>query len=426
MSADAPDGLCRDCFTAVAPGLRYCPNCRGRRILHHPELRTLTIGHLDCDAFYASVEKRDDPSLNDKPVIIGGGKRGVVSTACYIARLSGVRSAMPMFKALKACPHAVVIKPNMAKYVAVSRAIRERMERLTPLVQPLSLDEAFMDLTGTERLHGAPPVVMLARLLREIEQDIGITASVGLSHNKFLAKVASDLDKPRGFCVIGRDETLSFLAAQPVTVIWGVGPAFARSLAKDGLTHLHQIQKRDEADMIRRYGTMGRHVWRLARGLDTRSVAPHDPAKSISAETTFNDDLHKREELRAALWPLCEKVAARAKAKGLAGRVLTVKLKTTEFKTRTRRRSLSAPTQMAHTLFATGAELVAAETDGTAFRLLGIGISELSDADLADPLTLLDEDGPRHSAAERAMDRLRDRFGPDTIGLGRGLGARRR
>src|SRR5690349_8367464 len=168
----------------------------------HDELGKLSIAHVDCDAFYASIEKRDDPSLVDKPLIIGGGVRGVVSTCCYIARQYGVRSAMPMFRAKELCPHAVIIPPNMAKYVAVSREIRTLMDQLTPLVEPLSIDEAFLDLTGTEALHKAKPAVVLARFAKRVEQEIGVTISVGLSHNKFLAKVASDLDKPRGFAVI--------------------------------------------------------------------------------------------------------------------------------------------------------------------------------------------------------------------------------
>jgi len=190
--------------------------------LIHPEVNALSIAHIDCDAFYASVEKRDDPSLANKALIIGGGRRGVVSTACYIARLSGVRSAMPMFKALKLCPDAVVLPPRMDKYAEVSREIRSMMLALTPQIEPLSLDEAFLDLTGTERLHGAIPAVQLERLVQRIARELGVTASVGLSDCKFLAKIASDLDKPSGFSIIGRTEALDFLESKPVSMIWGV------------------------------------------------------------------------------------------------------------------------------------------------------------------------------------------------------------
>ncbi|HTO40183.1 MAG TPA: hypothetical protein VL026_04345, partial [Rhizomicrobium sp.] len=184
-----------------------CGSCGSRRVVAHAELETLSIAHLDCDAFYAAIEKRDNPELRDRPVLVGGtSRRGVVSTACYVARIAGARSAMPMYKALELCPNAVVIKPNFAKYTAASKAMRSMMLELTPLVEPLSLDEAFLDLTGTERLHGQSAARTMARLTKRIENEIGITVSVGLSFNKFLAKLASDLDKPRGFAVIGVGE----------------------------------------------------------------------------------------------------------------------------------------------------------------------------------------------------------------------------
>src|SRR3990167_575943 len=190
---DATQGFCRDCFSPVPEGAERCPACRRPRLLFHPELHALSVAHMDCDAFYAAVEKRDNPELQDKPLIVGGGQRGVVSTCCYIARIRGVRSAMPMFKALAACPDAVVVKPDMRKYAAVARDVRTLMRDLTPLVEPVSIDEAFLDLSGTERLHHASPAVSMGRLAKRIEEEIGITVSVGLSHNKFLAKMASDL-----------------------------------------------------------------------------------------------------------------------------------------------------------------------------------------------------------------------------------------
>uniref|UniRef100_UPI0030DC8429 DNA polymerase IV n=1 Tax=uncultured Sulfitobacter sp. TaxID=191468 RepID=UPI0030DC8429 len=226
--------LCRDCLSEIAPA-RRCPRCGSPRVLSHPELFDLSIAHMDCDAFYASVEKRDNPELAGKPVIIGGGRRGVVSTACYVARIRGVRSAMPMFQALKLCPEAVIIKPRMEVYVEASRAIRAMMEEMTPAIEPLSLDEAFLDMTGTARLHGQPPAVMLARLVRRMKMELGLTGSIGLSHNKFLAKVASDLDKPHGFSVIGAGETAAFLRDKPVGMIWGVGAATQTALEKAGI-----------------------------------------------------------------------------------------------------------------------------------------------------------------------------------------------
>ncbi|KPF56167.1 DNA polymerase IV [Rhizobium sp. AAP116] len=420
MTRAAPDhpGFCRDCLTGQADGARRCRSCGSPRLVYHSELYDLSIAHIDCDAFYASVEKRDNPELIDKPVIIGGGKRGVVSTACYVARIHGVRSAMPMFKALEACPQAVVIKPDMEKYSRVGREIRAMMEELTPLVQPISIDEAFLDLRGTELLHHDPPARVLARLARRIEEEIGITVSVGLSYCKFLAKVASDLQKPRGFSVIGEAEAVSFLADKPVTMIWGVGKALATTLQADGIRTIGQLQVMDESDLMRRYGSMGQRLARLSRGIDERTVHPNDPAKSVSAETTFFDDIHRLDELVVHLRALSEKVAWRLKRHEIAGQTVVLKLKTADFKLRTRNRRLDDPTQLADRIFRTGMSLLEKETDGTRFRLIGIGVSDLQDPMLADPPDLVDAQAARRAAAEAAMDKLRDKFGKGTVQTG--------
>jgi len=382
----------------------------------------LSIAHIDCDAFYASVEKRDDPSLRDRPVIVGGGHRGVVSTCCYIARIRGVRSAMPMFTALKLCPDAVVIKPRGDRYAEISRAIRARMEALTPAVEPLSLDEAFLDLTGTGKLHGAPPAVLLARLVAGIEADLGVSASVGLSHNKFLAKIASDLDKPRGFSVIGRAETADFLRGQPVRMIWGVGAAMQAGLEDAGITRIDDILRWDRKDLCARFGSMGDRLWHLARGEDTRRVSPNDPIKSISHETTFDTDIADREKLEAHLWRLAEKVADRAKARDLSGRTATLKLRRQDFGLLTRRQSLREPTQLAETLWRSGQALLAQVAEPGPFRLIGIGLSDLAPAEAADRTAdLLDPGAAARAAAERTTDRIRAKFGPDAIVKGRSL-----
>lgn len=419
-------GICRDCLLPSKAGERRCRSCGSPRLLIHPELTILSIAHIDCDAFYASVEKRDNPDLRDKPVIIGGGKRGVVSTACYIARIHGVRSAMPMFQALDACPHAIVIKPDMEKYARVGREIRERMLSLTPLVEPISIDEAFLDLSGTERLHGAPPAIILARFIREIEREVGITASVGLSYCKFLAKVASDLDKPRGYSVIGREETLGFLSNQPVTTIWGVGKAFAATLSKDGIQTIGQLQKMDRSDLMRRYGVMGDRLYRLARGEDNRRVEPHSEAKSVSAETTFNQDIASYEELVPILRQLSEKVSARLKKAGIAGTTVVLKLKTADFRSSTRNRQLADPTRLADRIFQTGLDLLKRETDGTRFRLLGIGVSDLTDATRADPPDLVDHNAHKRALAETAIDTLRNKFGTTAVETGYTFKARKK
>ncbi len=405
-----------------------CSKCGSPRVVHHVELYDLAIAHIDCDAFYASVEKRDNPALRDKPVIIGGGRRGVVSTACYIARIRGVHSAMPMFKALKACPEAVVVKPDMAKYSAVGRVVRDMMKQLTPAVEPISIDEAFLDLTGTERLHGNPPARVLAQFASAVEAEIGISVSVGLSYCKFLAKVASDFEKPRGFSVIGKAEAKTFLSDKPVSMIWGVGKAFEKTLARDGIRLIGQLQTMDRAALMRAYGTMGDRLYYLSRGEDRRSVSSHGAAKSVSSETTFNNDLATLDELVPVLRSLSEKVSERLKKKGIAGRTIVLKLKTQDFKIRTRNRQLADPTRLADRIFSTGLELLRKETDGTNFRLLGIGVSELCDDNRADPPDLVDVPARKRAIAEGAMDAVRDKFGRKAVEtgytFGRGRNAR--
>ncbi|MBB5518880.1 DNA polymerase-4 [Amphiplicatus metriothermophilus] len=380
------------------------------------------MAHIDCDAFYAAIEKRDDPALADRPVIVGGGKRGVVSTCCYVARTYGVRSAMPMFKALQACPDAVVIRPDMAKYAAVSRQIRAMMEALTPLVEPLSIDEAFLDLSGTERVHGAPPAVALARLQQRIEREIGVTVSVGLSHNKFLAKIASDLDKPRGFAVIGRAQTLAFLAPQPVSLIWGVGAAMTARLARDGFATIGRLQKADPAELARRYGETGLRLARLSRGEDARPVRPEREAKSVSAETTFEANIRDLRALEDVLWALCEKVSMRMKKANLLGRVVTLKLKDSKFRTITRRETLDRPSNLARAAFAAARALLAEAAPGRAWRLIGVGFSDLAnDGAGAAQDDLFGDPQARLAAQERAIDEIRAKFGAKAIAAGRAL-----
>ncbi len=391
-------------------------------MLSHPELFDLSIAHMDCDAFYASVEKRDNPELESKPLIIGGGRRGVVSTACYVARIRGVRSAMPMFQALKLCPDAVVLKPRMSVYADVSKQIREMMKELTPDIEPLSLDEAFLDLTGTSRLHGAPPAIMLARLVRRMKDELGLTGSIGLSHNKFLAKIASDLDKPRGFSVIGQAETAEFLHDQPVTLIWGVGQATRASLEKAGIRHFSDLLRWEQMDLTARFGAMGDRLWHLARGQDHRRVSANAPVKSISNETTFSEDTTDTDILDGHIWRLAENVADRAKARALAGRVVTLKLKRADHSLLTRRLALRDPTQLADAIYRTARALYDQVEPDQPYRLIGVGISELWPESAADTSgDLLDPQARQRGEAERATDEIRARFGPDAILKGRSL-----
>jgi len=413
--------FCRDCFAVAEGPSAACAQCGGLRTVSHPELFDLTIGHIDCDAFYASVEKRDRPDLAAKPVIVGGGVRGVVTAACYIARISGVRSAMPMFKALKACPHAVVIRPDFAKYTAVSRQIRDLMASLTPLVQPLSIDEAALDLAGTQALHGAPPAIVLARFAARVEREVGVTVSVGLAPNRLLAKIAAGRDKPRGFKVIGTAEAASWLAGEPVRLLPGIGPALARRLATHGITLLGHLQAMDDRSAIRKLGEDGPALVRRARGEDARLVDPTRETKSISAETTFDADLSSVEDLERPLWRLSEKLARRLKAQELAAGGVVLKLKTAGFATRTRSGRLPTPTALPDRLFELARVLLRAEATGTAFRLIGIGASPLVPLAGADQGDLADPHTPRLAAAQAAIDALRQRFGEGVVTRGRSL-----
>jgi DNA polymerase-4 len=413
--------LCRDCLTSFEHPPARCPACGRPRIVAHPELFSLSIAHIDCDSFYASVEKRDHPELAGKPLIVGGGTRGVVTTCCYIARISGVRSAMPMFQARQLCPEAAILPPRIGYYAEVSQAIRAKLTVLTPLIEPLSLDEAFLDLSGTARLHHAPPAVLLARLSREIEAEIGVTASVGLSHNKFLAKIASDLDKPRGFSVIGRGDTEAFLRDKPVSVLWGVGEATRLALARAGLRTLADIRRAGKPAIEARFGAAGARLFALAHGEDSRRVTADAPMKSVSHETTFETDISARDRLEDILWAMCEKTAARMKAKGLQGRTVTLKLRRADFSALSRQTRLEEPSQLADTLFRAAQALLAALPEAGPFRLIGAGYSDLSPAAGQDPVgDLLDPQAPARAGAERAADAIRARFGPDAIRLGRG------
>ncbi|WP_372624100.1 DNA polymerase IV [Falsiroseomonas sp.] len=412
--------LCRDCDHAAAEPFARCPACGSRRVVAHPELLTLTVAHVDCDAFYASIEKRDRPELLTKPVIVGGGKRGVVSAACYVARTRGVRSAMPMFKALAACPDAVVIKPDMTKYAEAAHEIRTLMEALTPLVQPLSIDEAVLDLSGTQVLHKAPPAVVLARFARAVERRLRITVSIGLARNRLLAKLAAERDKPRGFAVLGA-EAAEWLAEQPVTLLPGVGPALARKLNAAGFTRLGQLAALDLREAARRFGEEGPGLVARARGEDSRRVTPEREAKSISAETTFDTDLRDLAELEKPLWRMCEKLARRLKEKGLAAGGVVLKLKTAGFEIRSRHARLARPTRLPETLFRAAQPLLAKEATGSAFRLIGIGAQPLAPGAEADLPDLADPDAARRAAKWQAVEALRAKFGIAAVISGRGF-----
>jgi DNA polymerase-4 len=408
----AVTAFCRDCLADAYAQATRCGPCGSPRIVGHDELAKLSIAHIDCDAFYAIIEKRDDPSLAAEPVIVGGGRRGVVAAACYVARTYGVRSAMPMFEALRLCPQARVVRPNIEKYARVGREVRQLMLELTPVVEPLSIDEAFLDLSGTARLHGLSPAKVLARLALEVEKKLSITVSIGLSCNKFLAKIASDLDKPRGFAVLSAAGAPEFLAPKPVSFIFGVGKASSARLARDGFVRIADLQKVTELEMMRRYGEEGRRLARLARGIDARKVSADRETKSVSSESTFDRDIADFRALERILWAQTEEVSARLKDKALAGTTVTLKLKTADFRIRTRAHSFASPTQLAGKIFAAARSVLEREADGTKYRLLGVGLSALTTAEHADPADFVDG---RAADAEHAVDRVRARFGDDAV-----------
>jgi DNA polymerase IV len=411
--------LCRDCLRRYSSEETRCLRCGSPRSVDIAAASGLEIAHVDCDAFYASVEKRDSPALRDKPVIVGGsGPRSVVATCCYVARTFGVRSAMPMGRARTLCPDAVVLPPDMAKYARVGRDVRGLMLELTPLVEPLSIDEAFLDLTGCAGPNGASAAEALARFAKRVEIEIGVTVSVGLSYCKFLAKLASDLDKPCGFAILRRRDAKAWLAPQSVGRLWGVGKAGQQRLARAGFRLIADLQQIDERTALSKLGEDGRRLWRLAQGLDDRRVSPDRETKSVSSETTFDCDVSDRAELTRVLLLHCDRVAARLRKEGLAAGGVTLKLRLPDFSLRIRSRTGIRPTQLAPRLFAAAQDLLAAQPKGEAYRLLGVAASELAPGAGADEDDLIDGGRGRERSREAAIADLRERFGPGAVQRG--------
>ena len=417
--------LCRDCGErAFAKEDASCPRCHSVRIVRHAELHSLSLAHIDCDAFYAAIEKRDHEELREVPLIVGARHRGVVAACCYLARAHGVHSAMPMFKALKACPDAKVVRPDMKKYKAVSEELRTMMLALTPLVEPLSIDEAYLDLSGTADLHGASPARILARLAKQVEATLGITVTIGLSYNKFLAKIASDLDKPRGFSVIGRAEAREFLADKPVGLLWGVGRALQRRLAHDGIRTIGELVRLKEHALVARYGKIGSSLYSFARGRDDRTVNPERETKSLSTEITLDHDISDPEALRTTLWKLCETLSARMKKAGLMGQGVTLKLKTRDFRcSRVQGNWRLHPFRT--DLFNTGGYCSTRKPTGGHFAWIGIGAHSLVEADTLHQGDLFEEDtdeGIGEPPVEGVLDEIQEKFGPKSVVRGRGFG----
>ena len=391
-------GICRTCRhqQSLEQANEACPNCGARRWLSHTDLDQLTIAHIDCDAFYASVEKRAHPEWADKPLIVGGRQRGVVTTACYIARMYGVKSAMPMFTARAKCPDAIIVKPRMGLYRDVGLQIRDAMRRVSPQIQPVSIDEAYLDLSQSERIHGKKPYELLLDFQDWMAEHMGLTISIGLAHNKLLAKIASDLEKPRGFSVLGPSDGQRFLADKSVRILWGIGPAFAKSLARRGIYKVGDLGRFSEAELTTYFGSMGPRLAAFAKAEDFRKVRYEKASKSISSETTFGQDLGALADLEPILARLAGRVAARCARSDLRGWTLTLKLKTEDFQTFTRRQKMDRPLSSEAELITHGTSLLRKELSKGPFRLMGLGLSEFVSAkDLTPPpqQTLLKESG---------------------------------
>jgi DNA polymerase IV len=377
------------------------------------------VVHIDMDAFYAAVEQLDHPEYRGRPVIVGadpkGGKgRGVVSTASYEARPFGVHSAMPISQAYRLCPHAIFLPVRMARYHEISERIFAIFERYTDVVEPLSIDEAFLDVTGSTRLFG--PVEDIAqRIKQDIARDERLVASVGVAPNKFLAKLASDLSKPDGFLVLHEADVEGFLRDLPVTRLWGVGKHTTRQLEALGLRTIGQVTQWPQTQLSKRFGSLGTHIWQLAHGIDDRPVTPHRHPKSIGAETTFGEDTDDAEILRHTLLELAEKVGQRLRAEGFMATKVTLKYRDADFVTLTRTQSLVEPTAVALDLYHAAAKLLSQVPNvRRRVRLLGITASELT-SPAQHQLVLFADATHKRLQAERAKDAIKARFGPQAI-----------
>ena len=378
------------------------------------------IAHVDMDAFYASVEALDRPELCGKPVIVGGGKRGVVSAASYEARKFGVRSAMPIFQARRLCPQGHYLRPRMQRYVAVSRKVMQVLRGFSPLVEPISVDEAFLDLAGTEQLWGPPDQAGLA-LKRAMKQQTGLTCSVGLAPVRFLAKIASDRDKPDGLVVV--DDLERFLPTVELKEISGVGGKSQQRLKLLGFSKLIQLRDLGAEELERIMGSIGPRLWELSMGIDPTGVNPVRKIKSVSHEITLGEDTADRELIRSHMLAMSQKVCRRLRAKGLCAKTANIKLKHTDFKLVTRSKTLAEPTDQASELFAAAKEMLSAYKPAGPFRLIGVGASGLVSWDLAQAPLLDRERRHKERAVSQAEDELTRRFGDKAIMRGGALKA---
>lgn len=370
--------------------------------------------HVDMDAFFAAIEQRDEPSLQGKPVIVGGDPqgRGVVSSASYEARQYGVKSAMPCAQAKRRCPQAVFLRGDMDKYRRVSGQVMQILSEYTPLVEQVSVDEAFLDVSGSGRLFGSAERIA-REIRRRITGELGLTASVGVAPNKFLAKLASEKAKPDGLVVIEDHQVQDFLADLSVTELWGVGQSTADRLSKLGIKTVGQLQGYPEEVLVEHFGKQGRQLYRRAHGHDNGAVEPQGKRKSVSHEVTFAEDTGELKLLRTTLLQLSEQVGQRLRAHNLRGRTITLKLRFADFTTITRSQTLAEPTDSDEQIYRTAAQLLAAvRLGGRTVRLLGVGVSSFGQDG---QLTLLPTTEDQRPAVDESVDKLRARFGPNSI-----------
>jgi DNA polymerase-4 len=381
-------------------------------------LVTEPILHVDMDAFYASVETIKDPSLRGKPVVVGGqGGRGVVTSASYEARAFGVGSAMPMVRARRLCPHAIFVSNDFASYLEYARDIRRVFETFTPLVEPLSLDEAFLDVRGSVKLFGTP--VDIARRVKEKIGELGLACTVGVAPNKFLAKLASAKAKPDGLLVVPSDAALAFLHPLPVTALWGVGARTGEELTRLGLKTVGDLAAIPRRTLERAIGdAVGAHLHSLAQGLDDRPVTPDEPSKSVGSENTFSYDLDGQGEILRELLRLSDRTADRLRAKGLCGRTVTIKVRFSNFSTITRSRTLTAEVNTTAEIYEVARLLyLKVDPDRQRIRLLGVSVSGLATGPPLRQLGLLETGRPGWQEASSAIDSIRTRFGDGSVGF---------
>lgn len=378
------------------------------------------ILHVDMDAFYASVEQRDDPSLRGKPVIVGGTKgRGVVSAASYEARKFGVHSAMPISTARRLCPQGIFVPVRMSHYADISRQIRAIFLSFTPLVEPLSLDEAFLDVHGCEGLFGPAPEI--ARKIKDrVRAETGLVASVGVAPNKYLAKLASDIGKPDGYVILQPEQVTDFLAPLPVSRIWGVGAKGEKRLHDMGIRTIGQIAGLPEKLLSDRLGEMGRHIWRLANGIDDRTVVPDREAKSVSTETTFGHDIGDRATLRVWLLDLVDHLASRLRHEGLWARTIDLKIRSSDFRTITRSATLAEATNGTNAIWKVAGELFERSLSAELMpvRLLGVGATKLTREPIVQGNLFEENADPKQAALDQTIDTIRGQFGNASIKRG--------